>query len=55
VAGALVGGSLADEAGLRARIASVFEGEDVSQADELMGVSTEDLLEAVRAAGRAAS
>jgi lipoate-protein ligase A len=55
VAETLVGASIDDEAGLRARIASVFEGDDVTQADELMGVSSDDLLAAVLAAARNAS
>jgi lipoate-protein ligase A len=55
VAEALVGGTIGDEADLRSRIASVFEGDDVTQADELMGVSTDDLLAAVLVAGRNAS
>jgi lipoate-protein ligase A len=47
VAAALVGGSVNDRHDLRARIASVFEGDDVHQADEGLGVSTDDLLAAV--------
>lgn len=50
VAAALVGGRADDEAGLKARIAEVFEGADVSQADTAMGVTTDDLLAAVRKA-----
>ena len=54
VADALVGARSEDEQDLRARIASVFEGADVAQADEVMGVTTEDLLAAVRRAVDAA-
>ena len=50
VAAALVGADSRDEADLRQRIASVFEGPDVHQADALMGVTTNDLLAAVRKA-----
>lgn len=53
VAAALVGANSGDPADLRARIASVFEGDDVSQADELMGVTTDDLLAAVTKAVQA--
>ncbi len=55
VATALTGADAADEAALRTRIASVFEGGDVVQADELMGVTTDDLLAAVSGAIRAAA
>ena len=54
VAAALIGGSSGDGADLRARIASVFEGPDVHQADALMGVTTDDLLTAVTKAVAAA-
>jgi len=54
VAAALVGGSVDDTEGLRKRIASVFEGDDVHQADALMGVTTDDLLAAVEKAIAAA-
>ncbi|MDX6285208.1 MAG: hypothetical protein QOG53_693 [Frankiales bacterium] len=47
VATALVGGSAADRDDLRKRIATVFEADDVHQADALMGVTTDDLLAAV--------
>jgi lipoate-protein ligase A len=47
VADALVGADGWDADDLRARIASVFEGDDVTQAEEVMGVTTEDLLAAV--------
>ena len=43
-AAALVGGDSADAADLRARIATVFEADDVHQPDALMGVTTDDLL-----------
>ena len=48
VAAALVGAQSGDESELRSRIASVFEGPDVHQADALMGVTTDDLLTAVK-------
>jgi lipoate-protein ligase A len=54
VAAALTGADSGDEADLRARIASVFEGHDVHQPDALMGVTTDDLLAAVRKAVAAA-
>jgi lipoate-protein ligase A len=50
VAVALVGASAVDTADLRARIAAVFEGDDIHQADESMGVTTDDLLTAVEKA-----
>jgi lipoate-protein ligase A len=50
VAAALVGGLAADAADLRARIASVFDGDDIHQADASMGVTTDDLLAAVEKA-----
>ena len=49
-AAALVGADSADETDLRARIASVFEADDVHQADGMMGVTTDDLLKAVQKA-----
>jgi hypothetical protein len=59
VAAALVGAQSSDDTELRSRIASVFEGADVHQADALMGVTTDDLLTAVTkavvAAGPAAA
>jgi lipoate-protein ligase A len=54
VASALVGASSTDTADLRNRIASVFEGPDVHQAEALMGVTTDDLLAAVEKAVAAA-
>jgi hypothetical protein len=54
VAAALVGAQSTDFAELRSRIASVFEGSDVHQADALMGVTTDDLLTAVTKAVTAA-
>ncbi|MGO9343483.1 MAG: biotin/lipoate A/B protein ligase family protein [Acidimicrobiales bacterium] len=54
VAAALVGARADDAAELKARIASVFEGPDVHQADALMGVTTDDLLAAVHRAVEAA-
>ena len=50
VAEALVGAVATDHADVERRIASVWEGEDVAQADEMMGVTTADL---VAAAGKA--
>jgi lipoate-protein ligase A len=47
---ALVGARATDEDDLRQRIASVFETDEVHQADEVMGVTTDDLLAAVRKA-----
>jgi lipoate-protein ligase A len=49
-AAALVGGDSTDAADLRARIATVFEADDVHQPDALMGVTTDDLLKAVQKA-----
>lgn len=46
-AASLVGAASDDEAELRARLAPVFEAHDVVQADDLMGVTTDDLLRAV--------
>lgn len=54
VAEALIGAGAGDDADLRARIASVFEGDDVTQADTAVGVTTDDLLAAVRKAVEAA-
>ncbi len=51
---ALVGADSQDADDLRARIASVFEADDVHQADALMGVTTDDLLKAVQKAVREA-
>lgn len=50
VAGALVGADASDDGDLRARIAGVFEAPEVHQPDALMGVTTDDLLAAVRKA-----
>ena len=47
VAAALVGADGGDEGDLRARIASVFDGDDVHQADATLGVTSDDLLAAV--------
>lgn len=47
VAAALVGAASTDTTELRRRIAGVFEGDDVHQADDVMGVTTDDLLTAV--------
>lgn len=47
VASALVGAGAADAAELRRRIAAVFEGPDVHQADATTGVTSDDLLAAV--------
>jgi len=46
----LVGADSQDAGDLRARIASVFEADDVHQPDALMGVTTDDLLKAVQKA-----
>lgn len=50
IATALLGADSADAAHLRARIAGVFEADDVHQADAIMGVTTDDLLRAVEKA-----
>jgi lipoate---protein ligase len=50
VAAALTGADATDTADLRTRLASVFEGTDVHQADATTGVTTDDLLAAVRKA-----
>jgi lipoate-protein ligase A len=50
VAGALPGASARDAGDLRRRIAGVFDAPDVSQADETLGVTTDDLLAAVTGA-----
>ena len=49
-AAALVGADSRAAADLRARISGVFEADDVHQADDLMGVTTDDLLKAVKKA-----
>lgn len=54
VAQALVGADGRDHADLRTRVAGIFEGDDVHQADAMMGVSTDDLLEAITKAVTAA-
>lgn len=50
IAAALVGATAHDQADLRARIASVFEGDDVHQAEAGLGITTDDLLQAVEKA-----
>ena len=55
VADALVGARSTDPDDLRARVASVFDGDDVVQADAVMGVTTDDLLAAVAKAVEAAT
>ena len=52
---ALVGADTHDLTDVRGRIASVFEGDDVHQADAMMGVTTDDLLAAVEKAVAAAA
>jgi len=47
VASRLVGARAGDHHDLRERISSVFDGADVNQAEQLMGVTTDDLLTAV--------
>ncbi len=54
VAGALIGARAGDEPRLRQRIAKVFEAPDVTQADDTLGMSTDDLLTAVTKAVAAA-
>ena len=55
VAEALVGAAAVDRDDLRRRIAAVFEADEVVQADDLMGVTTDDLLAALdRAIAQAA-
>jgi lipoate-protein ligase A len=54
VAAALVGADSRDPADLRNRIASVFEGDDIHQAEGSLGVTTDDLLAAVQKAVEAA-
>lgn len=46
-AAALVGARADDDDDLRNRLSSVFEGDEVHQADATMGVTTDDLLQAV--------
>jgi lipoate---protein ligase len=50
IAQALVGGDSSDLADVRGRIAAVFDGEDVHQADAMMGITTDDLVAAVEKA-----
>lgn len=50
IASALVGAAADDTNDLRNRVASVFEADDVHQADATMGVTTDDLLTAVEKA-----
>ena len=54
VAAALVGAAAHDEAELRHRISDVFDAPEVSQAEQAMGVTTDDLLTAVTKAVAAA-
>jgi lipoate-protein ligase A len=49
-AAALVGANVDDRDDLRARLASVFEADDVHQAEATMGVTTDDLLASVERA-----
>jgi hypothetical protein len=55
VAAALLGADSSNSDDLRQRISTVFEAEDVHQADQLMGVTTQDLLAAVLVAVQAAA
>jgi hypothetical protein len=50
VAAALVGAGAWDDRDMRARIVSNFEAPDVHQADATTGVTTDDLLAALRKA-----
>jgi len=50
VAAALVGANAGDTADLRSRIATVFEGDDVHQAEAAVGITTDDLLACVEKA-----
>jgi hypothetical protein len=50
IAAALLGANANDTAELRRRIASVFDGDDVHQAEAGLGVTTDDLLAAVEKA-----
>jgi lipoate-protein ligase A len=50
VAAGLVGADTSDAADLRARIAAVFDGDDVHQAEAAMGITTDDLLACVQKA-----
>ncbi len=52
---ALVGAAAGDPAELRRRLSTVFEADDVRQADASLGVTTDDLLAAVEGAIAAAS
>ena len=54
VAAVLSGADATDDAQLRRRIAAVLEGADVHQADTTTGITTDDLLAAVRKAVAAA-
>ncbi|HEY7440123.1 MAG TPA: hypothetical protein VIC35_12085 [Acidimicrobiia bacterium] len=47
VAAALVGADATDTAGIRGRVAEVWEGAEVHQADATMGVTTDDLVAAI--------
>jgi lipoate-protein ligase A len=55
VAARVVGTAASDGDGLRAHVAEVFEAPDVSQADAVMGVTTDDLLGALLRAVAAAA
>jgi len=55
VAAALVGAKASDDTDVRARIAGVFDADDVHQADATMGVTTDDLAQAVATAVRDAN
>ena len=50
VAAALAGADASNESELRRRIASVLDGADVHQADTTTGITTDDLLAALRKA-----
>jgi hypothetical protein len=54
ISAALVGADAGDAAELRSRIASVFEGDDVHQAEAALGITTDDLLACVAKAVAAA-
>src|SRR5262245_16592956 len=47
IAAALVGANAHDAADVRGRVAGVFEGDDVHQAEASMGVTTDDLVAAI--------
>jgi lipoate-protein ligase A len=54
IAAALVGAGAHDAADVRRRVAGVFEGDDVHQAEAAMGVTTDDLIAAIDKAVAAA-